>query len=100
MVAVVVMLLTVVFVPVFCRPSPSPPPAPPGPLFHGCNTNVSKALPYCNTSLSYEARVANLVGSLNLSQKIAVLSPTEAPFCQCHTAPIDSIGKLFNPTKL
>jgi beta-D-xylosidase 4 len=60
--------------------------------FHGCTTTTAKRLPYCNTTLSHAARAAWLVNELSLSEKIALLSPTRKPFCDCHSAAIPRLG--------
>jgi len=73
-------------------PPPPPPPPPPGPEFHGCNVPAAAGLPFCNIKLSHAARVADMVGRLTMDEKIALLSPTQAPFCACHTAAIDRVG--------
>lgn len=61
--------------------------------FYGClSTNATK-LPYCNTSLSAADRVADVLSRLTLSQKISLLSPTDAPhYCACLTAAVPSVG--------
>lgn len=62
------------------------------PLYHGCLDNVSRALPYCNLSLSDEERVSDILARLSLDEKAALLSGTKSPFCTCDTKPIDRIG--------
>ena len=152
--------------------SPSPPPTASKFRYFGCNTDVSKALPYCDQSKPRQARVGSkprwwrvalhwrvcaiflyltswvqspatsrkawprlkassshpaarvrsarrsdqsiataravilawdavdcvssqvddILGRLNLTEKIALGSPTHNPFCECHTTPIPSAG--------
>ena len=72
-------------------PSPSPHHAPARRfVYHGCTDAASKALPYCNPALTDEARVDDILKKLSLADKIALGSPTKAPFCACHTTPIAS----------
>eukprot|EP00911_Craspedida_sp_UC1_P002269 UC1_evm1s1722 len=73
-------------------PPPPPPPPPPGPEFHGCNTPNATVLPYCDMSLSYQARVADLIQRMSTDEKIAMLSPTAPPYCACHTASVPRLG--------
>eukprot|EP00041_Stephanoeca_diplocostata_P032967 m.1075633 g.1075633 ORF g.1075633 m.1075633 type:complete len:890 (+) comp24243_c0_seq1:40-2709(+) len=73
-------------------PSPSPPPQPSVPAYHGCADNISSALPYCDVSLSYQDRVNDILSRINLTEKIALLSPTIKPFCSANTLPINRIG--------
>ena len=50
-------------------------------LFYGCLTPEAKALPYCDLSLPTAARAQDLLSRLNMSEKIAQLSPTKPPYC-------------------
>ena len=36
--------------------------------------------------------MADIIGRLSLPQKIAMLSPTQKPYCACHTADVSAIG--------
>ena len=36
--------------------------------------------------------MADIIGRLTLPQKIAMLSPTQKPYCACHTADVSAIG--------
>ena len=45
------------------------------PNFHGCLDAAARALPYCNVSLSFEARVQDLRRRLTLVEKIAMIAP-------------------------
>ena len=47
------------------------------PNFHGCVDPRAVVLPYCNTSLSIDERLADVVGRLTLDEKIALISPSE-----------------------
>ena len=63
------------------------------PLFHGCLDDVSRALPYCNTSVPVEDRVSDVIARLNVTEKIGLLSPHDPPYyCGCLTAPVPRIG--------
>jgi beta-glucosidase-like glycosyl hydrolase len=53
---------------------------------------AAKAMPYCNTSQSHDARVDNILANLNIAEQISLLSPTEKPYCAVHTPSIDHIG--------
>ena len=39
-------------------------------FFHGCVSDIARALPYCDTSLSYEARAEWLVTNMSLLEKV------------------------------
>ena len=71
-------------------PVPSPPPVPgpvcssgnissnhicPGPNYHACLNATARAMGYCNTSLSTEARIEDLIGRLHQQDQIAMISP-------------------------
>ena len=43
------------------RTAPTPPPRPQAPAYHGCLDESAKKLPYCNTSLSREKRLDDLL---------------------------------------
>jgi len=47
------------------------------PNYQGCLTDVAKALPYCNPSLSFDQRVDSLLSILTLDEKISLISPDE-----------------------
>jgi len=60
-----------------------PPPSPPGtPAFHGCTAPAAVRLPYCNTSLSREARLDDLVSRLSQAEKVGLLTPQD-PRADC-----------------
>jgi hypothetical protein len=42
-----------------------------GPAYQACTTALAKSLPYCDTTLSIEARAAWIVANLTLKEKIA-----------------------------
>lgn len=42
---------------------------------HGCMTDVARKLPYCDTSLSVEKRLDDLLSRLTLTDKIAQITP-------------------------
>lgn len=75
-----------------CKRPPAPPGPPPPVTFYGCTSSAAASLPYCDESLSDSARAADLVGRLNLSEKISLLSPTHNPFCAIHTPPVPRVG--------
>ena len=64
------------------------------PNYKGCENAVSRALPYCDTSLSVDERLSWLLGNLSLAEKIATISPQRAlgDTCGTHTAGKASIG--------
>ena len=64
------------------------------PNYKGCANTVSKALPYCDTTLSVDERVAWLMHNFTLDEKIAMISPQPSlgETCGDHTAGKDSIG--------
>jgi hypothetical protein len=63
------------------------------PQYHGCADAVSRSLPYCDTSLPHAARAADIIARLNISEKIGLLSPHDAPhYCGCAAAPVPRIG--------
>ena len=66
-------------------PPPSPPPPPRTPNFQACLTPVALARPYCNMSLPISERVADLVGSMNLTEKVSRMysCETRADTCPC-----------------
>ena len=70
-----------------CSAAPTPP-VPPIPEYHGCLEANSSHLAYCNLDLSYEQRAKALVDDLTLDEKIALLSPTQRPYCAIHTPSI------------
>lgn len=45
------------------------------PNFHGCVSPNATSLPYCNSNLSIDARLEDLVGRLTLDEKIGLISP-------------------------
>eukprot|EP00658_Telonema_sp_P-2_P004662 TRINITY_DN11725_c0_g2_i2.p1 TRINITY_DN11725_c0_g2~~TRINITY_DN11725_c0_g2_i2.p1 ORF type:complete len:747 (-),score=170.82 TRINITY_DN11725_c0_g2_i2:277-2517(-) len=79
--------LAVALIGLVARAAPAPPP-----LYHGCISPAARALQYCNTTLSHEQRVADLISHLNVTEQIGQLSPTQKPFCAVHTPAIDRIG--------
>ena len=55
-----------------CSAAPTPPPTPQSiPNFHACVSEVARAQPYCNATLSYADRAASLVASLTLDEKVS-----------------------------
>lgn len=54
-------------------------------IFASCTGPKASSLAHCDASLAPEARVAALLGQLSTDEKIALLSPTQTPFCACHT---------------
>ena len=61
-------------------------------IFYGCLTAEAQALPYCDTALPTSKRVQDLLSRLNVTEKIAQLSPTKPPYCKCATARSESAG--------
>ena len=45
------------------------------PNFHGCVSVNSTGLPYCNSKLSIDSRLEDLVGRLTLEEKVGLISP-------------------------
>jgi beta-glucosidase-like glycosyl hydrolase len=65
----------------------------PTPSFHGCLDNVSMALPYCDTRLSFDARAADLVSRLTIDEKVNTLAGQDAPnYCGAHAAAVPRVG--------
>eukprot|EP00051_Salpingoeca_urceolata_P002175 m.47862 g.47862 ORF g.47862 m.47862 type:complete len:851 (-) comp11951_c0_seq1:94-2646(-) len=64
------------------------------PNFHGCLTPKAKALKYCDTSLTHEERVQDLMSHLSLAEKIAAIAPQPklGGTCACHTSGVERIG--------
>ena len=63
------------------------------PHYHGCLDAVSMALPYCNTSLTHALRADDIISRINITEKIGLLSPHDAPnYCGCEAAPVPRIG--------
>ena len=75
-----------------CKLPPGPPPPPPPPTIFGCRSDVALKLPFCDASLSFDARIDDLLGRLSLDEKISLLSPTHNPYCAIHTPAIDRLG--------
>lgn len=66
----------------------------PLPNFHGCVDAAARALPYCDTSLSFERRALDLRSRLTLDEKVAMISPQPqlGGTCSDHTAGKPEIG--------
>lgn len=64
------------------------------PNYQGCTTELAKSMPYCDTKLSVDERVAWLVGNLTLDEKIQMISPQQdlGGTCGTHTRGKASIG--------
>ena len=64
------------------------------PSFKGCNDPISLALQYCNMSLSLDERFNDFISHLNISTKVAMLSPqfTLGNICLTYTGGNDDIG--------
>ena len=54
-------------------------------IFASCTGPRAASIAHCNASLAPDERVAALLGQLSTDEKIALLSPTQTPFCACHT---------------
>ena len=54
-------------------------------IFASCTGPRTASIAHCNASLAPDERVAALLGQLSTDEKIALLSPTQTPFCACHT---------------
>lgn len=70
--------------PIVCSPAAPPshtcgPPAPPLPPGPACSQVASRAFKFCNTSLSLEARVADLVRRVSVGEAGALLTARESP---------------------
>ena len=66
-------------------PTPAPVPTPPGHINRACSDAASRALPFCNASLSLEARVNDLVGRLQPDEAGPLLTAR-------HAAPVGRLG--------
>jgi len=66
----------------------------PLPSYQACANAVALTLPYCNTSLSFEARLQDLLGRLSVPQKISMISPQPqlGDTCGVHTNTIPELG--------
>lgn len=64
------------------------------PNWHGCMDSVSKSLPYCDTSLSREARLDDLMSRFNLTEKVRQITPqkTIGNECDAYTGGKPEIG--------
>lgn len=63
------------------------------PNYQGCIADAAKSLPYCDTTKSHEERVADLIGRLNLTEKISLIAPAMGMnTCNEQQLPIDRIG--------
>ena len=70
--------------PITCTPAKPPshtcgPPAPPLPAGPACSQAASRAFGFCNTSLSLETRVADLVRRISVGEAGALLTARESP---------------------
>ena len=70
--------------PITCTPAKPPshtcgPPAPPLPPGPACSQAASRAFGFCNTSLSLETRVADLVRRISVGEAGALLTARESP---------------------
>ena len=63
------------------------------PNYKGCTTDKAKAMGYCDSSLSIEARLDDLQGRLSLEELVFTMSPQveNGDTCDCHTGGIDSV---------
>jgi len=66
---------------------------PPLPSYWACTTS-ELALPFCNTALSIDQRVDDLVGRLTLAEKVAMIGPngTLGNECADHTTGVPRLG--------
>eukprot|EP00299_Pterocystis_sp_00344_P008133 c2962_g1_i1.p1 GENE.c2962_g1_i1~~c2962_g1_i1.p1 ORF type:complete len:853 (-),score=180.57 c2962_g1_i1:68-2626(-) len=64
------------------------------PNYQACLTPLAQSFQYCNTSLSFDDRVDDLLSHLSLDQKIATIGPDPnlGNPCATHTDGADSIG--------
>ena len=60
--------------------------------FHGCVSDSSEDLPFCDSSLPRSSRVVDLIARLNLTEKLTLISPSKAPYCGVDTKAIDRLG--------
>jgi hypothetical protein len=59
-----------------------------------CVESYTKAFGFCNQSLTIDQRLDDLSGRLNVSQKIAMISPQPhlGSTCATHTAAVPALG--------
>ena len=75
-----------------CGPAmPTPAPTPPTPNYQGCMSELAKALPYCNMSMSYDERTRALVSSLTLAEKVSRMYSC-VDTCDTCSCPVDRVG--------
>jgi hypothetical protein len=64
------------------------------PSFQACLDEESKKLPFCNSSLSLDERVEDLLERLTLEEKISMIAPQSSlgSTCEAHTAGVSRLG--------
>jgi len=63
------------------------------PNYWGCHDAVSKTFPYCDSSLTTDERIQNLISILTLEEKIAAISPNpDYDTCMTHTSGVPRVG--------
>ena len=69
--------------------------APPvHPNYKGCVDATSRAMQYCNESLSHAARVSSLLAELTLAEKVGLIAPDPGlgSTCYAHIRPVPRVG--------
>ena len=64
------------------------------PNYKGCVDATSRAMQYCNESLSYAARVDSLLAELTLAEKVGLIAPDPSlgSTCFAHIRPVPRVG--------
>lgn len=66
----------------------------PMPNYWGCADALAMGLPYCNSTLSHEERLADLQNRMSLEEKIAAISPQPelGGTCNVHSGGVNRLG--------
>jgi beta-glucosidase-like glycosyl hydrolase len=59
---------------------------------YACQTPMSRSLPFCNNTLSFKARVADLVGRLTQQEKISLLGAHGTDICAFEDGGVPRLG--------
>ena len=62
--------------------------------YQGCVDDAAARLPYCDATLSLDARLDDLLGRLSLEEKVRTITPQPdlGPTCDDHTGGVDALG--------